>query len=85
MRSNAFFAMTFDRIRLEHWGWSSCVFLTEMHRQICNMTYLGHNVTSLDLDRRSNFGIFFLGKHAYISTRLDKRSTMASELFRQLS
>ena len=28
---------------------------------------------------------FFLGEHAYISTYLDKRSTMTSKLFRQLS
>ena len=54
-----FFPMTFDRIRLEHWGWFSCVSLTETHRQICNMTYLGHHVTSRDLDLRSNFGIIF--------------------------
>ena len=58
MRSNEFLSTTFDRIQLEHWGWSQCVSLAETHRQICNMTYLGHRVTSRDIDQRSNFGIF---------------------------
>ena len=54
-----FLPMTFDITRLEHWGWSQCASLTETHRQICNMTCLGHHVTSRDLYLRSNLGIKF--------------------------
>ena len=55
--------------------------LAETHQLICNMTYLGHHMTSRDLDLRSNFDINFLGQHAYISTRLDGWNTMVSEIF----
>ena len=55
LRSNAFFPLTFDRIEIERCGWFQCVSLAETHRLICIMTYLGHDVTSSDLDLRSNF------------------------------
>ena len=51
--------LTFDRIEIELCDWSQCVSLAEMHRLICNMTYLGHDVTSSDLDLRSNFDLDF--------------------------
>ena len=54
-----FLPITFDRIEIERCGWSQCVPLAETHRLICNMTYLGHEVTSSDLDLRSNFDLDF--------------------------
>ena len=81
-----FLPLTFDRIEVEQCGWSQCVSHAETHRLVCNMTYLGHDVTSSDLDLRSNFDLdFFQGQNAYISTRLDEWNTVESELFRYLS
>ena len=54
-----FLPVTFDRIEMERCGWSQCVPLAETHRLICSMTYLGHDVTSSDLDLRSNFDLDF--------------------------
>ena len=45
-----FLSLSFDRIMTEHWGWYQCVCISEMHRLICSMTYLGHHVTLRDLD-----------------------------------
>ena len=53
-------SLAFDRIEIEQWGLSQCVSRAETHRLICNITYLGHHVTSHDLDLRSNFGLDFL-------------------------
>ena len=58
------------------------VFLVETHRMICNMTYLGHDVTSSDLDLGQILASTSQGQHAYISTHLDERNTMEAELFR---
>ena len=44
---------------------------------------LARHVTSRGLDLRSNCDLDFLGQDAYISTRLDERNTMASELCHQ--
>ena len=54
MRSNALLPLIFEGIETEQCAWSQCVSLAETHRLICNMTYLGRNVTSSDLDLRSN-------------------------------
>ena len=51
--------LTFDRIDIQHCGWSQCVSLAGTHRLICNMTYLSHDVTSSDLDLRSNLDLDF--------------------------
>ena len=57
-RSHAFFdKKTFDKKEIEQCGWSQCVPPAETHSLICNMTYLGHNVTSRDPDLRSNFDL----------------------------
>ena len=53
----SFLTLTFDRIEIDQWGWSQCISLAETHRLICNMTYLGHDVTSSDL--RSKFNLDF--------------------------
>ena len=53
-------SINFDRIEMEHWGWSQCVSLAQTHRLICNMTCLARHMTSRDLDLRSNFEIDFL-------------------------
>ena len=37
-----FLSITFDRKEIETWGRCQTVCLDETHRQICNMTYLGH-------------------------------------------
>ena len=58
-RSNAFLYITFDRIEIKNLGWSQCVSLAKTYRLICKMTYLGHHVTSRDLDLRSNLDITF--------------------------
>ena len=55
-----FLPLTFDRIEIEQCAWPQCVSLAETHRLICNMTYLGHDVTTSDLDLRSNFDLNFL-------------------------
>ena len=47
------------------------------------LPYLGYQVTYRDLDLRSSFDIDFLCQNAYISKRLEKRNTMASESFHQ--
>ena len=54
-----FLPLIFDRIELEQCGWSQCIPLAETHRLICNMAYPGHDVTSSDLDLRSNFDLDF--------------------------
>ena len=54
-----FFANIFYIIEIDLWGWSQCVSLAKTHRLICNMTYLGHYVTSRDIELRSNFDINF--------------------------
>ena len=54
-----FLPITSDRIEIEQCGWSQCVPLAETHRLICNKTYLGYDVTSSDLDLRSNFDLDF--------------------------
>ena len=58
-----FLPLTFDSIEIghwgrfyvlvpiDHWGWS----LVETHQLICSMAYLGHHVTSCDLDLSSKF------------------------------
>ena len=48
------------------------------------LTYLGYQLTYRDLDLRSSFDIDFLCQNAYISKRLEKRNTMASESFHQI-
>ena len=70
-----FFPLTFDRIEIEQCGWSQCISLAGTHRLICNMTYLGQDVTSSDLDLRSNFDLDFPRTHVYISTRVDEGNT----------
>ena len=52
--------LTFDRIVIERWEWSQCVSIAQTHRLICNMTYLARQLTSRDLDLRSNFDIDLL-------------------------
>ena len=53
-----FLSITFDRNELETWGWCHSVRLVKVHRLICNMTYLGHTVTTVTWrDLRSNFKI----------------------------
>ena len=49
--------LTFDRIEIEQYGWFQCISLAEMHRLICNMACLGHDVTSSDFDLRSDFDL----------------------------
>ena len=44
---------------IDQWGWSRRVSFAKTHRLMCNMTYLGHYVTSRDLYLRSNFDIFW--------------------------
>ena len=41
-----FLQITFDSEEIETWEWSYCVSLIKTHLLICNMTYLGHHVTS---------------------------------------
>ena len=43
--TNSFLQITFDPNAIETWEWSHCVSLIKTHRYICNMTYLGHQVT----------------------------------------
>ena len=85
MGLKAFLPLTFDRIQLEHWGWSQCVSLAETHRQICNMTYLGHCLTSRDLDKMSNFDIFRPTCIYFDMSRQEEhaRIILTSELFCQ--
>ena len=52
-----FLPLNFDRIEIEQCGWSQYIPLAETHRLICNRTYLGHDVTSSNLDLRSNFDL----------------------------
>ena len=58
-RSNDFLPITFDRREIKDWGWSQCVSLAKTHHLICKMTYLGHHVTSRDLELRSHLDITF--------------------------
>ena len=55
-----FLPLTFDRIKIERWGWTQYVPLAQTHRLICNMTYFSRHVTSRDLDMRSNSDIDLL-------------------------
>ena len=60
---------------------SLCLLVTT-HRLILNMTYLGQNVTSRNLDLRSDIDLTVQSHHAYVSTRLDERNTTVPELCR---
>ena len=44
---------------IDQWGWPRRVSFARTHRLMCNMTYLGHHVTSRDLYLRPNFDIFW--------------------------
>ena len=55
-----FMRLTFDRIEIERWGWSQYLSFAQTHRLICNVTYLSRQVTSRDLDLRSNSDIYLL-------------------------
>ena len=54
-------------MKLQTRALSHCVPLVKTHRLICNMTYLGHHVTSRDLDLRLNFFTwpFNVNKHMF--------------------
>ena len=56
--------------------------LFKTHRLICTMTYLGQQVTSRDLDLRSNIDLTVQDHHVYVSARLDERNTMVFEFGR---
>ena len=73
-----FLPLTFDRIEIEQCGWSQLVSLAETHRLICNMTYLGQDMTASDLDLRSNFDLDFLRStkfNMHIFRRVSARGT----------
>ena len=74
--------LTFDRIEIKRCGWSQCVCLTETHRLIGNMTYLGHHVTLRDLDLRSHFDLGLSMSTCIYFDASNKKNAMASELFR---
>ena len=67
-----FLPLIFNRIEVEHWGWSQYVSLAETHRLICNMIYLGYYVTFRDLDLRSHFDLERVNKQCFEATRLKK-------------
>ena len=70
MRSKTMFPLTPDRN--ENWRWPQFVSF-ETYRLICKMTYLGHHMTSRDLDLMLDFDLFFFFKaacmYAYASRR----------------
>ena len=59
LRSDAFLSLTFDRSEMEQGGWFECISLAVTHGLVCNMTYLGHDVTSSKSGLRSNFYLDF--------------------------
>ena len=80
--TSRFGLITHDWKEIETWAWSHCACLITTHRLIYNMTYLGQNVISRDLDLRSTVDLTIQSHHAYASTRLDERSAMVPETCR---
>ena len=69
MRKTRFLPLTFDRKEMERWESAQSVSLAKTHRLICSITYSAQNVTSRDLDLRSNFEIdLFRSKCRYFNT-----------------
>ena len=50
-----FLPLAFDKIEIDEWGLTQCASLAKPHQLICNMTCRSHQVTSCDLELRSNF------------------------------
>ena len=57
--TNSFMPITWDPNEIEMWDWCHCVCLRQAHRMMYNLTYLGHRVTLLWLDLRSNLTLTF--------------------------
>ena len=78
--TNRLLLISHDWKELQTWALSHCACLVKTHRLICNTTYLGQHVTSIDLHLWSNINLTV----QYASTRLE-RNTMVPELSYYLS
>ena len=73
--------LTFDRIEIEHWGWSQCVSLAQTHRLICNLTFLTSDLTwSWPEVKFWHWPCKVTMYLQHMSTRLDVRITMLPKL-----
>ena len=58
--THRFWLITNVQKDLQAWTWSHCACIVKTNRLICNMIYLGHHLTSGDLDLRSNIDLTHL-------------------------